>query len=161
MREKTENRLMTRHFKITAFAASLFVAYALAVSPSFRLVFSASEAGPVSFMDALRTLEERRHGIGTASWYSRKDKGIRKHTANGEIFDDTKRTCASWDYKFGTNLKVTNLHNGKSVICRVNDRGPAKRLSRIVDLTHAAFRKIADPRKGLVRVSVKPLGRKS
>lgn len=150
--------MLPRHFKITAVSASLFVLYALATAPSFRLLFLSSEAAAVSLVDALRTLEERRHGLGIASWYSRKDKGIRKHTANGEIFDDTRKTCASWDYNFGTNLKVTNLRNGKSVICRVNDRGPAKRLSRIVDLSHAAFRKIADPRKGLIRVSVKPLG---
>lgn len=89
-----------------------------------------------------------------ASWYSEKDPFINKHTANGEIFDDRQMTCASWDYPFGTRLQVVNLANGKTVACRVNDRGPSKRLGRKIDLTKAAFHKIADLRKGLIRVSV-------
>ena len=95
--------------------------------------------------------------VGTASWYSESDPFINLLTANGEIFDDSKLTCASWNYPFNTRLKVTNLENGKSIVCRVNDRGPAKRLNRAVDLTKAAFRQIADPRLGLIRVRVHPL----
>ncbi len=94
---------------------------------------------------------------GTASWYSEKDPGINRHTANGEVFDDTKMTCASWHFPFGTLLEVKNTSNGKSVVCRVNDRGPARRLNRVIDLTKAAFRKIADPRRGLVKVTVQPV----
>lgn len=92
--------------------------------------------------------------IGVASWYSETDPFINKHTANGEVFDDSQMTCASWDYPFGTKLEVTNLVNKKSVVCRVNDRGPAKRLNRKIDLSKAAFKKIADPRKGLTRVKI-------
>lgn len=146
-------------WRFTARAAALFVIYALIVSPSFRIAFRASEAGAISLVDALRELGERSQGIGTASWYSKTDKGIRKHTANGEIFDDRAKTCASWDYPFNTLLRVTNLKNGKSVVCRVNDRGPAKRLNRIVDLTAAAFKRIANPKTGLIRVSVKYAGK--
>lgn len=91
---------------------------------------------------------------GIASWYSESDPAINRHTANGEIFDDTKMACASWDFPFGARLKITSLHNGKSVVCVVNDRGPAKHLRRLVDLTLGAFREIADPRMGLVEVSV-------
>ena len=93
--------------------------------------------------------------LGIASWYSETDPGILPTTANGEIFDDRQLTCASWDYPFNTKLKVTNLKNGKEVICRVNDRGPAKRLGRLIDLTKTAFKKIADTQKGLIQVSVK------
>lgn len=92
--------------------------------------------------------------LGIASWYSETDAGINRHTANGEVFDDAKLTCASWYHDFGTLLKVTNLKNGKSVVCRVNDRGPHKRLGRIIDLTITAYRRIADVHSGLVRVSV-------
>jgi rare lipoprotein A len=95
--------------------------------------------------------------FGTASWYSQSDPFINLRTANGEIFDDTKMTCASWYYPFKTRLKITNLNNGRSIICVVNDRGPAKRLGRVVDLTRSAFRKIANPNSGLVRVSVIPV----
>lgn len=95
--------------------------------------------------------------VGMASWYSRTDRGIRKTTANMERFSDKKHTCAAWHLPFNTMLRVTNLSNGKSVIVRVNDRGPAKRLvrrGRIIDLTKAAFLKIADPGDGLIPIQI-------
>ena len=91
---------------------------------------------------------------GIASWYSEDDPGILETTANMEHFDDSGLTCAIWDVPFNTILKVTNLENGKYVIVRVNDRGPAKRLDRTIDLTRATFSKIADLNKGLIEVSV-------
>ena len=91
---------------------------------------------------------------GTASWYSQDDPGILLTTANMERFDDSQLTCAIWDMPFNSILKVTNLKNNKSVIVRVNDRGPAKGLNRAIDLTKAAFSKIADLEKGLADVSV-------
>ena len=97
---------------------------------------------------------------GLASWYAEFSPGIRKTTANMEIFDHDKLTCAIWDVPFNTKLEVTNLDNGKKVIVRVNDRGPAKRLcrkGRVIDLTMGAFRRIADLDKGLVNVRVRVL----
>ena len=91
----------------------------------------------------------------TASWHSKSAPGVGSKTANGEKFDDKKLTCATKHDKFGTRLKVTNVKNGKSVICRVNDRGPHKRLKkRRVDLTQAAFKQISDSKHGLAQVSV-------
>lgn len=95
--------------------------------------------------------------FGIASWYSEADPGIHLTTANGEIFDDSQFTCASWDFPFGTWLRVTRLSNGNAVFCRVNDRGPAKRLGRLIDLTKSAFREIAPLQAGLVTVKVEPL----
>lgn len=92
--------------------------------------------------------------FGVASWYSESDPGINLQTASGEVFDDSKRTCASWYFPFGTLLRVTSLVSGQSVVCRVNDRGPAKRLGRLIDLTKASFRQIAPLRLGLVPVKV-------
>ena len=94
---------------------------------------------------------------GTASWYSEDDPGILKTTANMETFDDSSLTCAMWDIPFNTYLKVTNLGNGKSVVVRVNDRGPAKRFvqqGRIIVLTKTAFSKIADLDQGLIKVRI-------
>ena len=91
---------------------------------------------------------------GKASWYSQNDPGILLTTANMERFDDSMLTCAVWDLPFNTILKVTNAENGKFVLVRVNDRGPAKRLNRAIDLTRQAFSKIADLDKGLIDVSV-------
>lgn len=97
--------------------------------------------------------------VGLASWYGSGDpaEGLNLFTANGEWFDPTDITCASWDYPFDTLLKVSNLNNGKEVLVRVNDRGPAKWLSaRKVDLSKAAFSKIADPEEGLTVVEIVP-----
>lgn len=97
---------------------------------------------------------------GVASWYSKKDPGIKVTTANMEIFNDQLLTCAMWNIPFDSLIKVTNLDNGKSIIVRVNDRGPAKRLvrrGRIVDLTKKAFSKIANLDQGLIRVKVEIL----
>ena len=91
---------------------------------------------------------------GKASWYSQNDPGILLTTANMERFDDSLLTCAVWDLPFNTILKVTNSENGKFVLVRVNDRGPAKRLNRAIDLTRHAFSRIADLDKGLIDVSV-------
>lgn len=96
---------------------------------------------------------------GIASWYSEKDPAINKHTANNEIFDDEADTCATWHYRFHENLLVFNLFNAQWTLCRVNDRGPAKRLKREVDLTKAAFQKIANSRKGLIPVVVVPINK--
>ena len=95
--------------------------------------------------------------IGTASWYSEEDPGINPRTANGEAFDDQQLTCAIWNLPFNTALHVTNLNTGDAVVVRVNDRGPARRLvaeGRVVDLSLAAFRRIAKPEKGLITVRV-------
>lgn len=95
--------------------------------------------------------------VGVASWYSRADRGVKKTTANMEKFSDKKHTCAVWNLPFNTLVRVTNLVNGKSVVVRVNDRGPAKHLvrkGRIIDLTKAAFLKIADPGDGLIPIKV-------
>ena len=97
--------------------------------------------------------------VGTASWYSESDAGIHSRTANGEIFDDSQLTCASWDFPFDTHLRVTHLVSGKQVICRVNDRGPAKRLERLIDLTKGAFQEIAPLDLGLIQVKVEVIPR--
>lgn len=97
---------------------------------------------------------------GMASWYSESSPGIRPTTANMEKFDHNMMTCAMWDIPFNTVLEVTNVDNGRSVLVRVNDRGPAKRLikeGRVIDLTKGAFSKIEDLEKGLTRVKVRVL----
>ena len=91
-----------------------------------------------------------------ASWYGGSEK-LNKYTANGEIFNAKSLTCASWYYPFNTCLKVVNIANGKSVIVRVNDRGPNKRLGRAIDLTRIAFARIADTKDGLALVRIEKI----
>lgn len=95
------------------------------------------------------TLEYKK--IGTVSYYS--DKFDSKKTASGEIFDNNLMTAAHKTLPFGTNVVVTNVHNGKSVKVKINDRGPfIKR--RIMDLTRAAFAKIENLDRGFTKVKI-------
>lgn len=88
---------------------------------------------------------------GLASYYADKFEG--RKTANGEIYRHSKLTAAHPTLPFGTMLKVTNLKNGKSVIVRVNDRGPFVK-GRIVDLSKSAATKIDAIKYGLVKVKI-------
>lgn len=97
---------------------------------------------------------------GKASWYSEQSPGINKRTANNEIFNDCALTAAMWNVPFNQKVKVTNLENGKSVVVRVNDRGPHKRYvarGRIIDLTKQAFARIAPLNKGLISIELELL----
>lgn len=96
----------------------------------------------------------------TASWYSVEScfkEGSSGTMANGRKLNDAKRTAASWDYPFGTVLKVRNLRNGKVVRVEVTDRGPSRRLyrrGRVIDLSMAAFKTVADMREGIIPVTI-------
>ncbi|MGP4986295.1 septal ring lytic transglycosylase RlpA family protein [Pseudoalteromonas nigrifaciens] len=89
--------------------------------------------------------------LGKASFYADKYQG--RTTANGERFDQQAATAAHLKLAFGTKVKVTNLANNKSVIVRINDRGPYIR-GRIIDLSSSMFKKIADPKVGVIDVQV-------
>jgi rare lipoprotein A len=102
---------------------------------------------------------------GYASWYGEDHRG--RLMANGKKFDPDKLTAASWFYPLGTKVQVTTRNSSghkRSVTVTVTDRGPAMDLvrgGRIIDLGHAAFKKLADPDQGLVAVKVQPLARTS
>jgi len=89
--------------------------------------------------------------IGLASWYGREFHG--KKTASGEKFDMGKLTAAHRTLPFGTMVKVKNFENGKTVTVRINDRGPF-RGSRIIDLSHAAAKKLDMVRSGEAKVGI-------
>jgi rare lipoprotein A len=73
---------------------------------------------------------------GRASYYS--DRLAGRHTANGDVYDPSALTAASRDLPFGTEVRVVRVDTGASVIVRVNDRGPHRDHSRILDLSRAA-----------------------
>lgn len=73
---------------------------------------------------------------GDASYYASFFKG--RMTSNGERYDPNKMTAANRTLPFGTRLRVTRLDTGKSVVVRVNDRGPFGKRRRILDLSRAA-----------------------
>lgn len=88
---------------------------------------------------------------GMASYYGNEFHG--RKTANGERFDQGKLTAAHRTMPFGTRVKVTNTQNGKSVVVRINDRGPFAK-GRIIDLSSSAFKSIAYLGAGVVPVRV-------
>lgn len=90
-------------------------------------------------------------GEGVASYYGAELAGNR--TANGERFDPSAMTAAHRTLPMGTKLRVTNKANGKSVIVRINDRGPFSK-GRIIDVSRGAAEKISMVRSGTARVTL-------
>jgi rare lipoprotein A len=93
-------------------------------------------------------------GIMRASWYGPRFHG--KTTANGEIYDQTALTAAHKSLKFGTILKVTNPRSNKSVIVRINDRGPYIP-GRQLDLSKAAAEQLDVIKNGVKRLKVEEI----
>jgi len=91
---------------------------------------------------------------GTASYYAMKYQHHK--TASGERFNQSAFTAAHRTLPFGTRVRVTNLANHKSVVVRINDRGPYVR-GRIIDLSRAAFARIGSTADGVIRVRIRVL----
>ncbi len=92
--------------------------------------------------------------VDHASWYGEQHRGL--PMANGQRFDPDNLTAASWFFDLGTKVVVT--HENRSVVVEITDRGPAKRLvqaGRRIDLSRAAFAKLANPDLGLIDVVVR------
>jgi rare lipoprotein A len=90
---------------------------------------------------------------GLASFYSEPQM-----TASGERFDKRKLTAAHRTLPMGTMVRVTNQRNGRSVVVRINDRGPYSR-ARIIDVSEAAAKQLDMIQAGIVPVVLEVLGR--
>lgn len=90
---------------------------------------------------------------GVASWYS--PQAGQRRTADGERHDGPALTAAHPSLPFGTQVLVTNLATGLSVVVRINDRGPVVR-GRIIDLSTAAAKALDMRQDGLARVRLEP-----
>lgn len=88
---------------------------------------------------------------GYASWYGTKFHG--RYTANGEIYDMWGMTAAHKTLPIPSYVRVVNLHNDRSIIVRINDRGPFHS-DRIIDLSYAAAKKLGFAEKGVAFVEV-------
>lgn len=91
---------------------------------------------------------------GKASYYGARHHGNK--TASGERFDQNALTAAHRNLPFGSLVRVTNLRNDKSVVVRINDRGPYSK-GRIIDLSHKAAAQIDMLRAGVVPVRIEAL----
>ena len=91
---------------------------------------------------------------GKASWYA-----LFSRTASGEMMNPSLLTAAHRSLPFGTRVEVTNIANGKSVVVRINDRGPFIK-GRVMDVSKGAAKKIGMIRSGVARVKVTALNGK-
>ncbi len=131
-----------------------------AVNPSLKLtqwinnLRVAAGVEPLTLVEAqkqmhqLAVTDDRIDGL--ASWYGPYFQG--RQTASGEIFEQQDFTAAHPSLPFNTYLKVTNLQNGKSVVVRINDRGPYFG-DRNLDLSHAAAIALKSDEAGVVPIS--------
>lgn len=109
-----------------------------------HLIFATAAAlvGSASLVHAAPT------SCGKAAWYQ-----YTTRTASGEMADPNAMTAAHRTLPFGTRVKVTNLRNGRTVVVRINDRGPYTR-GRVIDLTRAAAKKLGYIGAGTAPVSL-------
>ena len=118
----------------------------------------ATRRAPQEPETAAATDGERRGRVlrGKAVYYGGKWHG--RKTASGERFNKNAMTAAHRKLPFGTKVRVTNLSNGRSVVLRINDRGPfGKDRSRIIDVSEGAARKLDFIRSGWTRVTIEIL----
>lgn len=106
------------------------------------------------FPELLHSQRDDFSDTGKASFYHDKFEG--RQTSNGEEYNQDDFTAAHRTLPFNTILYVTNKQNNRSVVVRVNDRGPFKK-SRIIDLTKSAAMKLQMIPFGVVPVKIRPL----
>lgn len=115
---------------------------------NLRVAFGEAPMALVDVQMIAYGLKETRSRIsGTASWYGPYFHG--RQTATGEIFNQYELTAAHPSLPFGTYLKVRNLHNNKSIVVRVNDRGPYVG-DRSLDLSYAAAQCLGSESVGVI-----------
>lgn len=122
--------------------------------PDFTPTLAAQHA-PSSASEPVQALAPRSVQTGIASWYGPGFQG--RQTANGEVFDSSLLTAAHRTMRLPSRARVTRLDTGKSIIVRVNDRGPYID-GRLIDLSHAAAQALGFEDDGLAEVRVEGLG---
>lgn len=103
------------------------------------VVILSAVSGPIA-ADAKGNNSGHKAISGAASWYGGQFHG--RTTANGERYDMNGLTAAHRSLPFGTKVRVTNQKNGKSVVVRINDRGPYVG-KRVIDLSRGAAQKVS------------------
>lgn len=138
---------------VQGLAVALLVALGAAHGPTNSSAASNPKSAPNPVPKAQRN---QPYQVGTASWYGDYFEG--RPTASGEPFNMYDMTAAHLTLPLGTLVRVTNLRNHRSVIVRINDRGPYVD-GRIVDLSYNAARVLHFDQQGLQRVRLDVLPR--
>ena len=138
--------------KATVRAGSRSVGAALlGCALAIALTAAPATAQPRAESAAAATPVSARAESGRVAWYGKRFAGRR--TASGERFDPNALTMAHRSLPFGTKVKVTHVESGRSVVVRVNDRGPTQP-DRVGDLSQAAARSLGVTRSGVVEVEL-------
>ncbi len=106
------------------------------------------------FASDIAFLHSDSHASGMASWYGAKYRG--RHTASGERFDPADLTAAHPSLPMGTLVEVSRPEHRKSVVVRINDRGPGG--GRVLDVSEAAARRLGMIGEGTAFVSLRVIG---
>ena len=131
---------------------SLIIALGMYSSPSFAITPSQVPLKPIVDNIKKEKKKSKKHCFkGDASWYGKQHHG--RKTASGEVFNMNKLTAAHKTLPLGTKVRVTNIENGKSVIVKINDRGPFAK-NRILDLSYEAAKKLDMTEKGHAKVLI-------
>src|ERR1700688_2180816 len=110
---------------------------------------SSAQTSRIPKSEVRKQAKTKPYQVGTASWYGEYFDG--KTTASGEDFDMYDMTAAHPTLPLGSYVKVTNLHNGRAVVVKVNDRGPIVQ-GRIIDLSYGAAQVLQFKDHGLQKV---------
>ncbi len=137
---------------LSPIAATLVFATALGAAPGNSTPDS-RKGTPGQIQDNHKPVRTQKAEVGKASWYGR----IFQHhlTASGERYDMNLLTAAHRTFPLGSWVKVTNLRNDRSVIVRINDRGPVTK-GRIIDLSYGAAKGLAIDGISRVRLELLP-----
>jgi len=127
------------------------VAGLIALSPKSEAKLSGS-----LLLAGLNVAPSEEHETGLASWYGEEFQG--NTTASGEAYDLNGLTAAHHTLPFGTTIRVTNLRNHKSILLRVNDRGPYLG-ERMLDVSWAAAQQLGFVQTGTAQVRVEVMSR--
>ncbi len=130
-------------------AVVLFLTTALGAAPGNNKTPDSNQGIPGQTQETIQPIPARKYQVGKASWYGRKFQ--HKKTASGEPYDMHDFTAAHRKLPLGSWVKVTNLKNDKSVMVRINDRGPVPR-SRILDLSYGAAKILGIGDEGVAKV---------
>jgi rare lipoprotein A len=132
----------------SASVADTVVPPAAQAEPAQEPLAAAPEADAAAVQPAVAPT---RGQVGKVTYYAKRHKGRR--TASGERYDPTELTMAHRTLPIGSRVRVTNLHNQRSVVVRVNDRGPYAR-GYVADLSLAAARQLGMLRSGTVEAEL-------
>lgn len=135
---------MSRVLNQAALAVSL--AFALGAAPGNTQTPDSNQGIPGQTQETMKPPSTKKFQVGRASWYGRIFQN--KKTASGEPYDMNDLTAAHRTLPLGSWVKVTNLRNDRSVMVRINDRGPVMK-SRIIDLSYGAAKMLGMGSSGI------------